>query len=540
MDGVTQPRPAIHLKHDTGLRRWLQPAAASKSAQVGLQFVGERLLFARLRHTAGEVEIEALRSIAAPAAQRPAALRALKQEGLFRDARVHFLLTPGQYDVHQLAAPAVPAEDLRDALRWQLRSSLGYPPEEALLDVASLPQPADAPARQSLLAVTARRSVVVEAIAPLVACGLAVDAVDVPEFAQRNLAQRILADENATHGWLAFDQDTFLLTTHCLGELAFARRMLLPNAALNAENDADPVAHFVERVVVQVQRSLDLFERQSGLPPVTQVVVGAHPHAPAIAAELGQKAAVRVLLADSAELLRRAAAFGPEVATGEAMAVLGAALRPQGDGAASTAQQIDLRRIEKPAAKGSGSRLPAVLAVLALAVGLVAHLWLETQALDVHKSTAARLRHDVQRAEHMLVSLGAQAPAQASALAGAEADVAALEALAARLAGGTLSRAEPFTEPLRAFARARTEGVWLTGIRLNNASGQLVLEGKALEAAHVPQLLAALQREPRFAGTEFARIEMQPAQEPAGAVQFRISSSEATAAAANATTGTGR
>jgi hypothetical protein len=53
----------------------------------------------------------------------------------------------------------------------------------------------------------------------------------------------------------------------------------------------------------------------------------------------------------------------------------------------------------------------------------------------------------------------------------------------------------------------------------------------------VPQLLAALQREPRFAGTEFARIELQPAAEPAGAVQFRIASADPAEAGKNAGAG---
>ncbi len=540
MDGISQPRPAARLKQEDRRRRWLSRSAAP-AAQVGLQFVGDRLLLARLCDDHGQPRIDALRSLPAPAGQRATVLRTLKQEGLFRDASIHFLLAPGQYDVHQLAAPAVLPEDLHDALRWQLRGALGYPPEEALIDFASLPQPADAPARQSLIVVTARRSVVAEAIAPLAACGLAVDAVDVPEFAQRNLAQRILPDEAATHGWLAFDPDTFLLTAHCLGELAFTRRMLLPNAALNPESDADPIAHFVERVVVQVQRSLDLFERQSGLPPVAQIIIGPHPHAPAIAAELGRRAGVRVQLADSVELLRSASAKNADAAATDTMAVLGAGLRPSAaNDSALAVQQIDLQRAEKPAGSGSRSRAPAVAALVAVVAALLAHFWLETQSLDLHQATAARLHSDVQRAEKMLVSLGAQAPAQASGQAGAEADVAALETLAARLASSPFARAEPFTGPLRAFARARADGVWLTGIRLNNASGQLVLEGKALEAARVPQLLAALQREPRFAGTEFARIEMQPAAEPAGAVQFRIASAESAVAESGASTGGGR
>ncbi len=329
MDGVTTPLTTRPPAARGGwLRRVLARPAGAVAVQVGLQWLDDQLTVARVRHEARRVTIEALKALPAPATQRPAVLRALKQEGVLQGARIHLLLAPGQYDVHQLAAPAVAAEDMHDALRWQLRGNLGYPAEEALLDFAMLPQPGDGPARNLLLAVTAKRSVVTEAVAPITACGLSVDAVDVPEFAQRNLAQQVLPETNGSHAWLAFDHDTFLLTVHCLGELAFARRMLLPNVALSADTEADPVAHFVERVALQVQRSLDLFERQSGLPPVTQILVDPHLHAAAIATHLGEKTAVRTTLAASFDLLRSAAGFsGTEAPAAHLLPALGAALR---------------------------------------------------------------------------------------------------------------------------------------------------------------------------------------------------------------------
>ena len=531
MDGASLNAPATETARPGFAGRW-RARARTAPAQVGVQLLGDRLLLARLRDAEGAPAVETLRAIDAPPARRLEVLRQLKQEGVFRGARLHLLLAPGQYDVHQVAPPSVPIDEMHDALRWQLRGALGYPPEEALLDFASLPQPGDAPARQAVLVVTARRSAVVEVTTPFSVCGLTVDAVDVPEFAQRNLAQRAKPGENSTHAWLAFDQDTFLLTVNCLGELVFARRMLLPNVAFSADSEADPVAHFVERVVLQVQRSLDLFERQSGLPPVTQIAIGPHPQAAAVAAELGEKAAVRTWLAESTEpLLRAAAAAGTAGVATEMTAPIGAAMRAlAGPGGEPPAvQSIDLQRLERLAAQRPPSRLPAVAAVVAVVAGLAAHLWLESQSLAAHREVSGRLREDLRRAEKLLVDLGTQAPAQASARAGAEAEVVALETLSTRIAEGLSRRSESFTEPLRALARARTEGVWLTGVRLNNGNGQLQFEGKALEASRVPQWLAALQREPRFSGQAFARIEMQATREPEGAVQFRIASEAASA-----------
>jgi hypothetical protein len=108
-----------------------------------------------------------------------------------------------------------------------------------------------------------------------------------------------------------------------------------------------------------------------------------------------------------------------------------------------------------------------------------------------------------------------------------EAQVAALESVAAHLNAGVLGRTTGFTAPLRALATGRTEGVWLTGIRLDNAGAQFALEGKALEAARVPALIDRLRRMPQFAGTSIATLDLKPAEEagrqaPASLVRFRI------------------
>jgi len=115
-----------------------------------------------------------------------------------------------------------------------------------------------------------------------------------------------------------------------------------------------------------------------------------------------------------------------------------------------------------------------------------------------------------------------------------ETEVVALEAVAARLGTGALGRTTGFTQPLRALARGSTEGLWLTGIHLDNHRAQIPLEGKSLDAARVPALIERLRRAPQFAGTDFATIELKPAEEagrgaPATLVRFRLATAPAAA-----------
>ena len=191
------------------------------------------------------------------------------------------LLTPGGYETQPVPAPAVPEAELREALRGQLRGALSFPPEQAALDFLRLPQAEGG--RPTLLAVAARLATVDEAVAPFEDAGVEVDAVDVPELALRNLGSRHAAAEG-TQAWLAFDGDAALFTVQLGAELCFARRLQAP--AHVAATDADAQAQFADRVATHVQRSLELFERQSGLPPVLQMTVGPHRQAGRIARAL--------------------------------------------------------------------------------------------------------------------------------------------------------------------------------------------------------------------------------------------------------------
>jgi len=96
------------------------------------------------------------------------------------------------------------------------------------------------------------------------------------------------AAAEGTQGWLAVDGEACLLTVQLGDELAFARHFTLPPLQMPKSEVVDldaeaalPAWH--ERIGNQVARSLDLFERQSGLPPVLQMTVAPHGQAAAIA-----------------------------------------------------------------------------------------------------------------------------------------------------------------------------------------------------------------------------------------------------------------
>ena len=66
-----------------------------------------------------------------------------------------------------------------------------------------------------------------------------------------------------------------------------------------------------------------------------------------------------------------------------------------------------------------------------------------------------------------------------------------------------------YAEPLKALARHRVEGVWLTSITLAGDGGELSLAGRALRAELVPQYIARLSNDPAMRGRRFATLAIE-------------------------------
>ena len=317
-------------------------------ASVGALLHGKHLTVVRVAAAAdAHPQLERLEHVQIENNRRLDAVRRLAASGIFRRARVTVLLTPGGYETQPVPAPAVPETELREALRWQLRGALSFPPEQAALDFVRLPQPDGG--RPTLLAIAARLATVDEAVAPFEDAGIEVDAVDVPELALRNLGARHAAAEG-TQAWLAFDGDAALFTVQLGAELCFARRLQAP--AHVAATDADAQAQFADRVATHVQRSLELFERQSGLPPVLQMTVGPHRQAERIARTLVEATGIDTrVFAWTAEVACDPALLAVSTADAlqAALLPLGAALRSAAAGARSSPLAALLARLRKAA-----------------------------------------------------------------------------------------------------------------------------------------------------------------------------------------------
>jgi MSHA biogenesis protein MshI len=183
-----------------------------------------------------------------------ATLAEWETQGAFRGAHVVLMLDAAQRQLLTVERPAVPAAELTEALRWPVSAALELPPDQVLFDAAELPALNDSGKNQLLLACASRARVqTLQAL--LRKAGIQVDEVDVADMALRN-AVLLQVDIQAPHVVIGATGGELLVGLIADGELCAVR-----NLPLNAI-DENALAEITDRLVLHVQRTIDLFERQ--------------------------------------------------------------------------------------------------------------------------------------------------------------------------------------------------------------------------------------------------------------------------------------
>lgn len=174
---------------------------------------------------------------------------------------VSTLLAGGEYQILSVEAPNVPAEEMKTAVRWRLKDMLDFHVDDATIDVVDIPVDKNSPSQAHQMFVVAARNAVVESRQNLFAlAGAGLSVIDIPEMAQRNLSTLAQGDGRGL-AMLSFDADGGLLTVSCGGELYLSRRMDVTLAQL-MEPDPNRVQSWHDKITLELQRSLDHFDRQ--------------------------------------------------------------------------------------------------------------------------------------------------------------------------------------------------------------------------------------------------------------------------------------
>ena len=299
--------------------------SAIAKARVGLAFGREHVAVAVVRRDHGAPVLERCELLPMPSSSGGnAAASVIRAAGLPR-IPVSTVLQSGDYQLVLVEAPDVPPAELRAAMRWRLKETIDFRVEDAVIDVFDVPAQNRGGQGRMMYAVAAQRSAVEQHSGALAEVPT-FDVIDVPELCLRNLAI-LLPAAAAGVALLHLGETTACVILVREKTFYFARQMDLHTIKSTAA-DADSEARLdVGSIVLELQRSLDFYERHFDQPPITRIAVSpSGKRATLVAADLGRETGFEVETLDLAALLRCEAPIEAAVDPGCLLAV-GAALR---------------------------------------------------------------------------------------------------------------------------------------------------------------------------------------------------------------------
>lgn len=487
----------------------------------------QQLRLAHVVRGADRPRLLALEAIDRDGGNDELALARLRRAAGLQRFRCTTLLDPGAYQVVQVNTPPVAADELGAALRWAVKDSLDFPADDAV--IAALPVPTDgAPAgRQPLaFAVAARRARVADRVQAFQRAKLALKAIECTETAQRNVAA-LFEERGRGLAMLAFHPQGGLLTFTRDGALFAARHIDIDAAALKLADDADAPRRdaLFERIGLEVQRSLDNFDRQFSQIALQRLVVAAPAGAGALVHYLAANLYLPVETADLSQVMDTAAfpALAEPTAQAEWLEAIGIALRDDTDGAPA---QIDLYdpslRISHDWLSTESLALAVGAAMLTVGAGAAFAHWQLRELQGPARETAAALQQQQAAIEALARHVDALKPDPKllGDVADAQSTLEQRQAALQMLRAGGLGHAQGHAAALQAFARQSIDGLWLTGLAIDR--GDMALRGRALNPALIPAYVGRLNQEAALQGRAFRALDIARPAESAASAPSRL------------------
>lgn len=185
-------------------------------------------------------------------------------------------LNRGDYKIFVVPQPSVEPSEMAQSVRWSLGPMLDFPVEEAAVDWMQIPTGKHLPQRPPhIYVIAAHREIVKQKSEPFRKTKVDLQALDVRETAQRNVA--LLAQKPAEGlGMVVVNPRGVQITFTFDGELYLDRYIEEPIEPL-LTGDEEARERVFDRITLQVQRSIDFINRTYPFIPVNRIVVAPTP-----------------------------------------------------------------------------------------------------------------------------------------------------------------------------------------------------------------------------------------------------------------------
>lgn len=176
----------------------------------------------------------------------------------------NWVLANENYTLLLVEAPNVPPEEMREAMRWRIKDLISFPAEQATLDVFELPKDGSRGKKMLYVVVTERRHI--EDVLGLARQSrLSPQSIDIAEMAMRNIAELVTSDRRGV---------AIVRLRQGAGNLALIREDKL---YLSRQFDLNYNGGLLDdlpedALILELQRSLDYYERQMGQEPPAHIL----------------------------------------------------------------------------------------------------------------------------------------------------------------------------------------------------------------------------------------------------------------------------
>ena len=236
-------------------------------------------------------------------------------------------LNRGDYKVFVVPEPTVAPEEMAQSVRWSLGSMLDFPVEDAAIDWMSIPTKQLPQRPPHIYAIAASRELVSKRTEPFKKAKIPLEAVDIRETAQRNVAL-LLQKPGEGLGMVTLNARGVQITFTFEGELYLDRYIEEPIDPL-LTGDEEARERVFDRITLQVQRSIDFMNRTYPFIALSRIVVAPMPAPIPLRDYLATNVAERVEMLDLASVLdiSETPELGEDEAQSRFFTAIGAALR---------------------------------------------------------------------------------------------------------------------------------------------------------------------------------------------------------------------
>lgn len=259
----------MSLKSGEEILNWLR-RFAPKRGVVGLELLADGMALAA-RNETGLFQVLAMFNKNLHQDQTATEfLRAVVEKHGLESESCHLVLPQGSYQLLLVEAPDVPEDELREAIRWRIKDLISIPLENAALDIFLLPDNASR-GKRMVYVVVADLSYLQSCIELVSEGGLRLKSIDIGELALRNIS--LLKEEGRAGGrglgMIRINAGAGNVSLYQEGNLYLSRSFQVNyKGGLLDELPED-------NLMLEIQRSLDYYERQMGQrPPAALYVFG--------------------------------------------------------------------------------------------------------------------------------------------------------------------------------------------------------------------------------------------------------------------------